>query len=217
MNKNKLIIFDLDGTLYKLDGGSFLNSKLNKKILKNVVKYIQKKLKKNKKEAEIILKKIKKKYGENISIGLENDFKINRYDYFNFVWDIQPSQYIKKYPNLKKILAKLNKNYEFVLMSDAPCIWINNVLNELDINIFFKNKIFSGEGNKRKIFNNRFDELIKKYNFKPEQIVTIGDQEESDIIPAKKLGIKTIYINNKKSKIADVSIKNLENLESIFN
>ena len=102
-------------------------------------------------------------------------------------------------------------------MSDAPCIWINNVLNELDINIFFKNKIFSGEGNKRKIFNNRFDELIKKYNFKPEQIVTIGDQEESDIIPAKKLGIKTIYINNKKSKIADVSIKNLENLESIFN
>ena len=47
MNKNKLIIFDLDGTLYKLDGGSFLNSKLNKKILKNVVKYIQKKLKKN--------------------------------------------------------------------------------------------------------------------------------------------------------------------------
>jgi FMN phosphatase YigB (HAD superfamily) len=42
----------------------------------------------------------------------------------------------------------------------------------------------------------------------------VGDQENTDIIPAKKLGINTIYINkNTKSEFADVNLVDINNLE----
>ncbi len=217
MNSNKLIIFDLDGTLYKLKGGSFSSSELNKEMLKNAAKYIQVKLNKSREEASEILKNIKIEYGENISIALEEKYNLDRYEYFDYVWDIDPKNLIIKYDNLENILMRMSKEYQFLLTSDAPRKWIENVLKELNIDSFFEGKILSGEGNKRKVFGNRFTYIAKEYNIKPEQIVAIGDQEESDIIPAKQLGFKTIYINKEnKSDVADISIKDTKYLEAAF-
>jgi putative hydrolase of the HAD superfamily len=214
IQKDKLIVFDMDGTLYKLKGGTFLDSKLNKKILENVIKFIQLKLKKDEKEAREILNGIKEEYGENISIALEEKFGLDRYDYFNCVWNIESRKYIIKYSNLEDTLVRLTKEYKFILMSDAPKIWIEKVLKELNIERFFNGNILSGEGGKRKIFGNYFSNLLKEYNLKPEKVVVVGDQENTDIIPAKKLGINTIYINkNTKSEFADVNLVDINNLE----
>jgi len=214
IQKDKLIVFDMDGTLYKLKGGAFLDSKLNKKILENVLKFIQFKLKRSEKEARKILDDIKKEYGENISIALEEKYGFDRYDYFNYVWDIEPKSYIIKYSNLEDVLVRLTKEYKFILMSDAPKIWIENVLKELNVERFFNGNILSGEGGKRKIFGNYFSNLLKAYKLKPEKVIVVGDQENTDIVPAKKLGINTIYINkNGKSEFADINIGDFNYLE----
>lgn len=214
MKKDKLIIFDLDGTLYKMKGGSFANSKLREKVLRNAVKYIKIKLKISKHEAEIILEEIVSEYGENISIALEKKYKLNRYEYFDYVWNINPSPYIKKSKDVEGSLIRLNKDYEFLLMSDSPKIWISNVLKVLGIESFFKGKILSGEGNKRKIFGNRYDDILSKYNIIPSNVIVVGDQENTDIAPAKKIGLNTIFINqSKKSKFADANIRSISNLE----
>lgn len=218
MKKDKLIIFDLDGTLYKMKGGSFVNSKLHQKILKNAIRYIKIKLKISKHEAENILKEIVHEYGENISIALEKKYRLNRYEYFNYVWNINPKSYINKSNDLENILIRLNKDYEFLLMSDSPKIWIVNVLKMLGIETFFKGKILSGEGNKRKIFGNRYDDILNKHNIVSADVIVVGDQETTDIAPAKKIGLKTIFINqSKKSKLADVNIKSINNIESAIN
>lgn len=215
MKKNKLIIFDLDGTLYRMKGGSFPNSKLRQKVLKNAIIYIKKKLKIRKSEAENILKKIASEYGENISIALEKKYGLDRYDYFNYVWNINPESYIKKSQNIENILIRLNKDYEFLLMSDSPKIWITNTLKALGIETFFKGKILSGEGDKRKIFCNRYGDILNKYKIIPSDVIVVGDQENTDIAPAKKIGLKTIFVNqSKKSKFADINIGNINNLES---
>ncbi|KKQ80277.1 MAG: hypothetical protein UT02_C0012G0028 [Parcubacteria group bacterium GW2011_GWC2_38_7] len=56
--KEGLIIFDLDGTLYELRGGSYSKSSLKKKVISNVQKYIAVNFACGLVQARSILKKI---------------------------------------------------------------------------------------------------------------------------------------------------------------
>lgn len=214
MKKNKLIIFDLDGTLYLLRGGSFNKSPLKRTVIRNAENFISDKLLVNKAEVKKILKNIIKEYGEDISIGLEKKFHINRYEYFDTVWNIPARGIVQKQKNLRKSLLNIrNRGYELVLVSDAPIVWIANVLKELEISDIFVNKIFSGEGNKRKGFGNIFSLISRKLKILPKNCVVVGDQENTDVIPAKNLGMKTIFVYSaRKSSLADSNIKLISQL-----
>ena len=108
-NRKELIIFDLDGTLYELRGGSYEKSPLRRTVLKNAEKYIALKLSLGASEARQTLKNIQKQYGEQISIGLEKELGIDRYDYFNIVWDIATHSIVKKTRSPRRILLILQK------------------------------------------------------------------------------------------------------------
>lgn len=208
--KRKTIIFDLDGTLYSFKKGSYETSDLHKYVMSNAVFYIKEKLKISNDSAQDVLKKIINIYKQEISIGLEKEFGFDRYEYFNKVWNINPKFIIVIPKDLRKNLLKIKTHYEILLLSDAPKIWIKNVLNYLKINDLFKDKVISGEGSVRKSFDNAFKSVIKKNKLKRGECIVVGDQEETDIIPAKKMGIRTIFINQKyKSKYADFSVENI--------
>ncbi len=212
-NKKGLIIFDLDGTLYKLPGGSFAKSPLKKRVLANAQNFIAKKLSKSKAEAKTILGNIQEKYGEDISIGLEKEYGLSRYDYFNTAWDVSTRGVVRETKSLRKILAVLKKRYNLALVSDAPQVWINNVLKALSVQDIFRKSIFSGEGNRRKGFGNAFSSIMKEYSVGPADCIAVGDQEATDIIPAKKLGIKTVLVAGlMKSTAADLNIKSIYEL-----
>jgi len=217
-NQKKTIIFDLDGTLSELKGGTFKNSGVYRAVLKNTEKYIRNKLDKTEDEARKILKDILNEYGESISIALEEKFNLNRYDYFRAVWDISVGSYIKRNRRVRNVLIGLKKDFDLVLISDAPKIWIERILNELKIrDIFSDNRIFSGEGNVRKEFGNAFAVITKVLHVKPENCIVVGDQEETDIIPAKRLGMKTILVSrSKKSKAADYIIDNILEVKKVL-
>ena len=220
MIKNKLIIFDLDGTLYKFKNGSFINSGLQKKVLKNALSYIQKKLKQSKSQAKNTLKIIQEEYGEDISIALEEKYGCSRQDYFDEVWNISAKGIITGDKSIKNILLDLAKKNKLLLVSDGAKVWVKNALEELNIKNIFEENILSGDGEKRKSLGNRFGEIPRRYNFSAKDIVVIGDQEKTDIIPAKKAGFKTVFIGKKQSKFADANINNIKRvvkaIESIF-
>ncbi len=217
-NKNKkLIIFDLDGTLYKFYNGSFIGSGLQKIVLKNAKQFIMNKLNKNYQEAQNILNWIIKEYGEDISIALEEKYGILRKEYFDYVWDINAKDIIYNNLNIRNILKKIKDKYQFLLVSDGAYVWIKNALKELGIEDFFKNNILSGDGAERKSLLNRFNKIPEQYGFAPENIVVVGDQEKTDIIPANKLGFKTIFISEKyKSTVADVTIYSLNKIDKVL-
>ena len=213
MRPKQLIIFDMDGTLYELRGGSYRKSPLRRSVLNNAQKYIAIKLSQSTSSAQRILKNIQKRYGEQISIGLEKEFKIDRHDYFNTVWDIPARGIVKKARNSRKTLLALREKYKLALVSDAPRAWINNVLRELLIQDIFRNNIFSGEGTRRKGFGNAFSSIARSLKTRPYNCIAVGDQESTDIIPAKKLSMYTVFIHPKKrSRIADVTIRSLGQL-----
>lgn len=214
----KLIILDLDGTLYSFKNGSFKKSGIYDAIIKNTKKYIKQKLKVGDKAADSIIKEIIKNFGDSISIGLEKRYGFDRYDYFNYAWDLPANKYIFYDHNidLRKIFLKLRKKFKLAVVSDAPLIWVNKVLEKLLIkDIFDKKYLFSGEGDIRKEFNNAFQAIIKKTKIKPSNCVVFGDQLETDIVPAKKVGMKTVYVGNKKQAllIADYVIKSINEIE----
>ena len=62
--KKKLLIFDLDGTLYELEGGSYNNSLLKKTVLANAKKYLINKLEIEESEAQKKLDSIINNYDE---------------------------------------------------------------------------------------------------------------------------------------------------------
>jgi len=210
----KLIIFDLDGTLYQLRGGSYGRSLLRQAVLYNAQKFIACHLNITQTKAGKILNTLQKKYGEDISIALEKEYAINRNDYFKIVWNIPAKGIIKIGFNAQFMLRSLKKKCKIILVSEAPLIWIIHVLQELKIQNFFRGSIFSGEGDNRKRSGNVFKQVMEKFNMRPVDCISVGDQEKTDIIPAQKIGMQTIFLSQyKKSHFATFNVKNIPNLE----
>ena len=214
-NKDKItVIFDLDGTLYRLRGASYSNSPLRRAVLRKARLFIARRLRLSPSRADKVLSAIQKEYGEDISIALEKKYGIDRSDYFETVWNLPARGLVRKNLYIRPLLFRLQKKYRLALVSEAPLVWIKHVLEELGISDIFQDQIFSGEGNNRKGFGNAFSQITKMLKVKPIDCISVGDQEKTDIIPAKKIGMKAIYINSKDiSPVADANIRDISELE----
>jgi len=211
------LIFDLDGTLYQFPEGSYRASRLRERISLNAKKYLQEKFGFSLEQAQKCFDELSQKYGEELSIGFEKEYHLDRYQYFSIVWNISASEFIQYDPEIKTILQKFKERFQCILLSDAPEVWVSHVLEALEIKEIFSGKIFSGEGDQRKSFGNAFKKILSIYNLKPEECLAIGDQEETDILPAKALGMKTIFIHSTKtSKYADFSVHSLKEALNLF-
>lgn len=208
------IVFDLDGTLYAFKGNTFKDSPLQKKILANAKRYLATQLGVSQKEANGKLEALLSKYGEEISIGVEKEYGLNRFDYFETVWDIPARGLVTYSKGLRPLLLRLRRQYDLYLLSDAPKVWIDNVLRALNVQDVFFGRVFSGEGDERKGFGNIFSLLPKRLGCRSSNIVVVGDQVETDIIPAKQAGFKTILVNkNDIPSPADVSVRRIGDIE----
>ena len=60
-----------------------------------------------------------------------------------------------------------------------------------------------------------FVKAMRKYGLRPSDCLVVGDDYEKDILPAKRLGIKTIVFRNKK-RGADYSARSYGELMRIM-
>lgn len=207
----------MDGTLYNFKEGSFNQSRLRKKVLENAKLYIAKSLNKSNTEAENILKYIEEKYGEDISVALEKEFGIDRNTYFNVVWNVPAKGIVEKNSRLRKFLLELGMEYGYALVTDAPIVWVNNVLEALGIRDVFEGRIYSGEGSIRKGFGDSFQFVASELMFELENCIVVGDQEDTDIVQAKKNGMIAVLVANQaKPTEADYVIRDVFELREIL-
>ena len=77
-------------------------------------------------------------------------------------------------------------------------------------------KIFTSENAKRKPYKEAFLQTIE--DLKPEECVMVGDSLDRDIIGAKNVKIKPIWLNKKEVKLdfECIQIRKIEDLKNIL-
>lgn len=192
--QREVAVFDMDGTLYQLDGinNGFSGSTLESAVLQKAKKFIKMKEQCSDKDAEALLQTaLTDPIG--ISQYLAIRYNISRSEYFEFTWNINPNGIVKDYENAAdtvKLLKSKYPNKKMVILTQAPKVWAEKVLSFIGVSDEFE-ALYTGEqyGSKKEIFAMLAERYI------PNNITSIGDQEETDIKPAQLLGLKTVLVN----------------------
>lgn len=189
-----VVVLDMDGTLYQLDGenGGFRDSKLDKTVMYNALSFIVQKERCSYGDAEKILNDgMADEVG--LSMYLSRRYGITRNEYFDVVWDIPPDGIIMNGDYAREVIPalKLNPQLKVILLTHSPAVWARQVLQYLGINDHFES-VYSGDQHGQK--DEVFELLAGRYN--PENIISVGDQYETDIKPAERLGMRTLLVRS---------------------
>lgn len=112
---------------------------------------------------------------------------------YSCIPDILKSFKYELYKNVENVIESLSHRYYLALAGNAPH-YIKEVLNDLGILKYFTYTSVSEDISISKPDIRFFLHYIKELGIDPENIIMIGDRLDNDIIPAKRLGIKTIQI-----------------------
>lgn len=204
----RVIVLDMDGTLYDLGDAGFGGSALNAAVNENGISFVMREESCDRSEATLLWQEaLQDPIGA--SRFLAGRYGIDRKQFFDQVWDIDPNLILQNYEEavgtLRKFTDTVNTGADaikMILLTSAPSVWAKRVLEFLKLDDVFES-VYTGEmyGNKEEVF----DILAARYN--AEQIVSIGDQEQTDIRPAQDRNMTGILIT-KPADIASISLFN---------
>lgn len=199
MFKNiKVIGWDADLTLFK-------DSKEARKYFKGgAYKRIAKRYNVSLKKAKEIYTETYKKAKSNTKTFIELDIGGER-GIQELLSNMDYNKFLRKDGKLIRMFNGL-KGYTHIIISNNTKIGVNNILNALCVpKETFEAIITSEDVKNPKPHTEPLEKMLELTGAKPEDCVYIGDRDETDIIPAKQLGMKTILVWG-KSEIADISL-----------
>jgi FMN phosphatase YigB (HAD superfamily) len=198
MKQVEAVIFDLDGTLYPFpDGGTFTQIPFGQTISRNVTDFIQREFDLTREQAERRREELHEQFNGEMSLGLESAFGIDRMRFFAETWDLQPEEFVLVPDGIRRKLGELS--VPLVLLSAAPRVWVDRVLAHMQIAEVFEGRVITGEPDIRKPSEKVFRLAAEMANVPVETIVSIGDQEYTDIIPAKSIGMMALRIGSNET------------------
>lgn len=186
-----LVIFDMDGTLYRLDGpeGKFHGSSLQRAVYANTISFIQSQESCTQEQALSVLEEAKLN-GIGISAALASKYGITRDQYFDRAWDIEPKGIVCDWEKSTQVIQQIM--VPTILLTAAPRAWQKNACGFMGLEANKFVEIYTGE-----MFNTKsdiFEQIAKKYI--PSRVLSVGDQEDTDIIPARDLGMNTLLVKH---------------------
>lgn len=207
MEKYKFIT-DMDGTLYSFKNGPrFSTSDFGKQIRAGSLNFVRERLGLSQEAAEIEYERIKSAYDGHFSIGIEKEHGIDRYEFFSQAWDLDAGTFIEA-SDVAQTLEIMRGR--IALLTAAPRVWANNVLAHLKIADLFGEHVYTGEPDIRKPNPEVFRIIASSLGANPERVFSIGDQEDTDIIPAKSIGMKTVLIGASPDSSSDYQAPDIQ-------
>jgi FMN phosphatase YigB (HAD superfamily) len=164
-------------------------------------------------EARAVFASIQQRFPRLYSVGLQEEYGIIRDEYLRFAWDIDPNGVVEHFPKLDRVLDELSARL-FVL-SDAPRIWVSNVLEYLGIERRFE-ACFSGTSLNRKKRDGLFRHVMNGIGVAGSNCLMVGDERDTDILPAKREGIVTVYVGKEVCPEADYHIGSVMSLPELI-
>lgn len=204
----KIIAWDMDTTLYKPD------PVLGRAFLDGCVEEVARVKNLSFNEAKIMFAKAR----ETSNSSTQAFINLGVGDFYT-VWEIQKRigkvNYLHKDLQLPKLFAKLSKFRHFII-SNSVKEEIKTVLSAIGLSQNYFEKCISIEDiGEPKPSPKPFKYLLNLTGLTPSQHVYIGDREKVDILPAKKLGMKTILVWG-TSEIADISLPTVYDVPNVL-
>ena len=130
-------------------------------------------------------------------------------------------EYEKLYPCTKALLERLSQNYHLGIIANQK-MGTEGRLEKWKIKDYFDVIISSTELGVSKPNLQIFEIAMKKAGCQPNNAIMVGDRIDNDILPAKLLGMKTVWVKQAfaeyqpDSVIPDYTINSIEELESVL-
>lgn len=218
----KIIIFDLDDTLYE-------EKAFVEKGFEAAADYLEEQFKINKKEFFEDLKNILREKGRghifDIALRKYNLYSKKNVDKLVRVYRFHRPK-IKLYPGLKNLLKSLRKKYKLGIITDGMGNVQRIKVKTLGIENLFDLIIYTDDFNKKRPKPNpySFKKVLEYFKVSPEEAIYIGDDPYKDFVGAKKVGIGTVRvlqgrfknIKAEKNFQADYEIKKISELAKKF-
>lgn len=185
----KLLVFDLDNTLYP-------EIEYVRSGFRSVADFLSNKIGVNREEIFADLMESLEKHGR----GKNFDYLVTKYD------GVDKEELIRIYrDHLPKIelKAKIKKYLEVLKKKHTLCLLTNGwpdvqkqKVKALGLEKFFDKIFYAQEDGEefKKPHRKFFDKIIEHYKLNPEEILMIGDDEEADMIGASRVGMQTFWI-----------------------
>lgn len=124
------------------------------------------------------------------------------------------------YPNTIRTLKLLSEKYKIGITANQP-FGTQERLNKMKIDKYISLVISSAEENISKPDLKIFQLALDRAGCSPNNAVMVGDRLDNDIVPAKAVGMKTIWIKQglgglatpkNESETADLTVKNISEI-----
>jgi FMN phosphatase YigB (HAD superfamily) len=198
----KVVITDVDGTLWSQDSTNFSNSSLGIAIKEAYIDLIRKEEPGS--NAEEIYNQAITQESQNGGVPISQFFAdrystdevvVTREDIFEQTWGRVDVERIIK-PEEKDLARKAlqplkDQGKKIYALTAAPKVWFYKVASYLELGDIFDG-VYTAED-----FTTKDDIMKRILNnkvLKPCQVLSIGDQPDSDLEPAKGLGIRTLQV-----------------------
>lgn len=143
-------------------------------------------------------------YAKVLDFAKINSFPIKAAaDYYGFEIPKWPKESEQLYKDTEKILETLSQNYKLGIIANQS-EGTQERIDNWKIGKYFDVVAASAELGFAKPDLRIFRFALEKANCKPENAVMIGDRLDNDIVPAKKLGMKTIWVKQGFAKYQTV-------------
>ncbi len=203
----KYCLWDVDLTFYTV------SPQMKKEFKNRIYEYVSRKLK-------IPINEAKQKYEKEFKkrkskTATMEAFGLGKFAIQEVIDSIDKSRYLKKDLRLIQLFKNLNK-YKHAIVTNSTKNSIDKTLKILGLEKnLFKAIITKEDVSAYKPSPEPFLKAMDMLGTKAEECVSIGDIDHSDIIPAKKLGMKTIFVWG-KSKHADASVPTVYDVEKLL-
>jgi putative hydrolase of the HAD superfamily len=184
-------LFDLDNTLYPYSAGIYqhINKKMNCFLEKELLISLPK--------VDILRKKYVRKYGTTL-LGMIIHHHTDPNVFLKDIHSFDLKQFLSKEPDLITFLKNLKGDKN--IFTNSPLFYAKNVLKILGIEAFFKD-IFSIEtvDYYGKPNLSAYQKVLEIIN--PSEDIIFVDDEPANIEQAKKMDMKTIFIDSRRKDL----------------
>ncbi len=185
----KVILFDLDGTLYK-------NPEVRKKFAEAAYHALAKLKKISVEEAKSMIEERRENLKEKHGFPVPYTLTLIRFGMPVEMWHkenidfFDPRDYLSQNGELKEMLLGLRKRCRLAILTNNNEVQAQRILEALEVRDLF-DRVFSYNSFKTMKPNpDFFKKAAKEMDVNPDECLVVGDRYSVDLIPAQDLGMK---------------------------